>query len=103
MRLVRPFVVPGLSAVVPRFDQLIHRNTAYLAVTSLIGLVAFVGGLLLLLTSSGSWLGVVMGAMGVLWLIATVHHVLLAREAPPSPGAGAPRARVRGRPTAVTS
>jgi hypothetical protein len=84
---------------VPRFDQLIHRNTAYLAVTSLIGLVAFVGGLLMLLTSSGSWLGVVMGAMGVLWLIATVHHVLLAREAPPSPGAGAPRARVRGQPS----
>ena len=32
------------SAVVPHFDQLIHGNKAYLAVTSLIGLVALIAG-----------------------------------------------------------
>jgi hypothetical protein len=74
------------SAVVPGFDELIHGSKTYLAVTSIIGLVAFGAGLLMLLEASELALGVLMVAMGVLWLIATIHHMVLAepRVAPPA-------------------
>ncbi len=67
------------SAVVPGFDQMIHGNRAYLVLTSLIGLAAFAAGIQMLVTASGAGLTVVMAAMAVLWLIATVHHSLLAK------------------------
>lgn len=88
------------SAVVPTFDQLLHGNKAYLALTSIIGLVAVMGGAQMLIGSSEAGLGVVMVAMVVLWLIATVHHSLLARAAVPSP-TGARRLR-HGPPSAAT-
>lgn len=78
------------SAVVPSFDRLLHGNTAYLVLTSLIGLLALAAGVQMLLTASGTGLTVVMAAMAVLWLIATIHHSLLARTATP------PRDAVRG-------
>ena len=71
------------SAVVPHFDQLIHGNKAYLAVTSLIGLVALIAGVQALAAASGAGLGVLMGAMSVLWLMATIRHRHLARNAVP--------------------
>ena len=74
--------VASASAVVPGFDNLIHGSKTYLAVTSLIGLVAFGAGLWMLIEASEFALGVLMGTMGVLWLIATIHHVLLADTAP---------------------
>ena len=77
--------VASAIAVVPSFDQLLHGNRTYVAVTSLIGLVAVIGGLLMLVAESGAGLTVVMGAMVVLWLIATIHHTLLAKAAPPAP------------------
>lgn len=67
------------SAVVPGFDQLIHGSRAYLAVTSLIGLVAFGAGIQMLVSASEVALGVLMATMVVLWAIATVHHALLVR------------------------
>lgn len=72
------------TAVVPSFDQLLHGNRVYVAVTSLIGLVAVIGGVLMLVAESSSGLAVVMGAMVVLWLIATIHHSLLAKAAAPA-------------------
>ncbi len=72
--------VASASAVVPSFDQLLHGNKTYLATTSLIGAVAAAAGVQMLLTSSAAGLAVVMTAMIVLWLIATVHHGLLARD-----------------------
>lgn len=66
------------SAVVPGFDRLIHGNKPYLAVTSLVGLVALAGGVQMLLSGSELGVGVLVGAMGVLWLIATIHHAVLA-------------------------
>lgn len=66
------------SAVVPGFDEMIHGSKTYLAVTSLIGLVAFGAGVQMLVATSEVGLGVLVGAMGVLWLISTVHHVQLA-------------------------
>ena len=72
-------------AVVPSFDQLLHGNKIYVSVTSLIGLVAAIGGLLMLVAESEAGLAVVMASMIVLWLIATIHHSLLAKTAPPPP------------------
>jgi hypothetical protein len=70
------------SAVVPAFDQLIHGNRAYLALTSVIGLAALAAGIQMLVTGSGAGLTALMAAMAVLWLIATVHRGLLARTGP---------------------
>jgi hypothetical protein len=70
------------SAVVPGFDDLLHGSRLYLAVTSLIGLVAFVSGLVMLVGASDVALGVMVAAMIVLWVIATVHHTVLAKARP---------------------
>lgn len=72
------------SAVVPTFDQLLHGNKTYLAVTSLIGLAAVIGGVQMLVAGSSTGLAVVMAAMVVLWLIATIHHSLQAKTELPS-------------------
>jgi uncharacterized membrane protein len=72
------------TAVVPSFDQLLHGNKIYMAVTSLIGLIAVIGGVVMLVAESEAGLAVVMAAMVVLWLIATIHHSLLAKTAPPA-------------------
>ncbi|MGZ4556459.1 MAG: hypothetical protein ACXVXZ_12080 [Mycobacteriaceae bacterium] len=71
------------TAVVPTFDQLLHGNKAYLAVTSLIGLLALVAGVVMLVGSSQAALAVLMLAMITMWLIATIHHSLLAKTPPP--------------------
>ena len=71
------------SAVVPTFGQLLHGNKTYLVMTSLIGLAAAAAGVQMLITASGTGLTVVMAAMAVLWLIATIHHSLLAMSGLP--------------------
>ena len=71
------------SAVVPTFGQLLHGSKTYLVVTSLIGLVAVIGGVQMLATGSGTALAVVMAAMALLWLIATIHHSLQAKTGLP--------------------
>ena len=76
------------SAVVPMFGQLIHGNKTYLVITSLIGLAAVAAGVQMLITASGTGLTVVMAAMAVLWLIATIHHSLLARTGLPQQPVG---------------
>jgi hypothetical protein len=55
---------------------------AYVALTSIIGLLAFVARLQMLIAASETGLGVPMIAMVVWWAIATAHHVILARPAP---------------------
>jgi hypothetical protein len=55
---------------------------AYVANTSIIGLLAFIAGLQVLIAASETALGVPMIAMVVLWASATGHHVILARPAP---------------------
>ena len=67
------------SAVVPGFEQLMHGNKAYLSVTTLLGLVAFAGGLTMVLWASSAGLGVMVGAMAALWAISTTHHLLLTK------------------------
>lgn len=89
------------SAVVPGFDELLHGNKLYMIVTSLIGLVAFAGGVVMLVGSSEVALGVVMAAMVVLWMIATIHHTVLAQPGRAS-GYRAPRTLSGGqRPAGV--
>ena len=71
------------TAVVPTFGELLHGNKVYLAVTSLLGLVALVAGVVMLVGSSQTALAVVMVAMVTMWLIATIHHSLLAKTTGP--------------------
>lgn len=73
------------TAVVPGFTELMQGNRIYMAVTSLIGLGAAVAGGLVLLAESEGGLAVLMVAMLVLWLVATIHHSLLAKVGPPAP------------------
>jgi hypothetical protein len=75
--------VASASAVVPTFGQLLHGNKTYLAITSLIGLATVAAGVQMLITASGAGLTVVMAAMAALWLIATIHHSLLAKTGQP--------------------
>jgi uncharacterized membrane protein YkgB len=76
--------VASAGAVVPGFDRLIHGNKLYLAATSTIGLVALAGGVVVLVEASEMALGVVMGAMVVLWAISTVHHMVPTSTGPTS-------------------
>lgn len=73
--------VASASAVVPGFTALLHGNRAYLAVTSVIGLGAFVGGLLTLISASSWGFALMTAATVALWLISTTHHVRLAEAA----------------------
>lgn len=75
--LVLGFVASAV-AVVPGFERLMHGSKTYLAVTTLLGLVAFAGGLTLVLWSSSAGLAVLVTSMAVLWAIATTHHLRLA-------------------------
>jgi hypothetical protein len=94
--------VASASAVVPGFDELLHGRRLYLAGTSLIGLVAFAAGVVMLVRASEVALGVVMAAMIVLWIIATIHHSVLAGPET-APGDRAPRTPRHGpRPAGVS-
>jgi hypothetical protein len=70
------------SAVVPGFDGLLHGGKPYLVGTSLLGVVAFAAGVVMLARESGAALGLVMASMVLLWLIPTIHHTVLARSEP---------------------
>ena len=84
------------TAVVPSFDQLMHGNKLYLAVTSLLGLVALIAGVVMLWSASSAALAVLLAALIALWVISTTHHVVLAKaewsashdEVVPQAGAG---------------
>ena len=69
--------IASAVAVVPGFDQLIHGSKPYLAGTSILGLGALAAGIVMLVSSSGTALTVVMAVLVVLWIIATVHHARL--------------------------
>lgn len=69
------------SAVVPGFAELMRGNRTYMVTTSLIGLVALAAGIYMLVESSAVGLAVLMACLGVLWLVATAHHVLLEGKA----------------------
>jgi asparagine N-glycosylation enzyme membrane subunit Stt3 len=78
--LVLGFVASAI-AVVPGFDNLVHGNKTYLAITSLLGVVALVAGVQVMMTSSGVALTVVIATMIALWAISTSHHLVSDRKA----------------------
>jgi hypothetical protein len=83
--------VASATAVVPGFDQLMHGSKVYLAATSVVGLVAFVTGVVMLGSGSSTAIAVLMAVMCVLWGVSTTHHFLLAKsERPHSHGDAAP-------------
>lgn len=84
--------VASAVAVVPNFDQLLHGSKLYLVATSILGLGALIAGMVMLVSSSGTALTVVMGVLVVLWVIATVHHAKLVGT-----GSRAVRSRLRAR------
>lgn len=65
-------------AVVPGFERLMHGSGACLA-TTLLGPVAFAGGRTMVMWASGAGLAVLVVAMGVLWVVATAHHLRLTK------------------------
>ena len=77
--------VASATAVVPGFDQLVHGNKVYLAGTSLLGVVAFVAGLVMLASNSEAALTLLIAVMVLLWAVSTTHHVLLAHAEAPEP------------------
>lgn len=85
------------TAVVPNFDQLIRGNRTYLVGMSVIGLGAFAAAVHMLLTAGAVSLAIVMAAMVVMWLIATVHHSVLANTMR-GPSDRAHRSRWHGQP-----
>lgn len=68
--------IASAAAVVPSFDRLLHGNIGYLVGMSALGVVAFAAGVHMLVTASATSLAVLMAVTVVLWLFATVHHVV---------------------------
>lgn len=81
--------VASASAVVPGFEGLIHGSRLYLAVSSLLGLGAFVAGIAALVTGDEVWLVLLVLATVVLWAMSTMRHAAAApRSVPPPADAG---------------
>jgi len=81
--------VASVSAVVPGFEGLIHGSKLYLAVSSLLGLGAFVAGIAALVTGREVWLALLVVTTVVLWAMSTMRHATAApRSVPPPADAG---------------
>ena len=61
-------------------EGLFRANKLYLAITSLIGLVALVAGIVVLVNESEDWLAALVASTVVLWAISTVRHAMPSRE-----------------------
>ena len=66
--------VASASAVVPGFEGLMHGSKAYLIVSSLLGLGAFVAGIAALVTGQEVWLLLLVVSTVVLWALSTLRH-----------------------------
>ncbi|HEX5949881.1 MAG TPA: hypothetical protein VFZ96_02670 [Actinomycetota bacterium] len=81
--------VASISAVVPGFEGLMRGSRAYLTVSSLLGLGAFVAGIAALVTGREVWLALLVVATVVLWAMSTMRHAVAApRSVPPPADAG---------------
>lgn len=74
-------IVASAFAVVPGFEGLLRGSKLYLAIASLLGLGALTAGVWTLVSANEAVLGVLLGVTVVLWVTATVRHVVLARTA----------------------
>jgi len=59
---------------------LLRASKVYLAVASGLGLLALVAGVAVLVTTNEAWLGVLVAATVVLWLMATARHALIREQ-----------------------
>ena len=57
---------------------MLHSSRIYLVVTSLVGLAAFVGGIVALTGAGTTMLAVLVATTFMMWVMATLRHVLLA-------------------------
>ena len=62
------------AAVVPAFTDLLHSSKIYLAVTSTLGLLALVAGVIALATGSTAMLATLVITTLALWALATIRH-----------------------------
>jgi hypothetical protein len=70
-------VAASASAVVPSFTQLLHGSKMYMAVTSLVGAVALVAGIMAIFRQTDVMLHLLVATTVALWIIATVRHTLM--------------------------
>jgi hypothetical protein len=70
-------VAASASAVVPSFTQLLHGSKMYMAITSLVGAVALVAGIIAVFRETDAMLHLLVAATVALWIIATVRHTLM--------------------------
>ncbi len=68
-------VAASVSAVVPGFGELLHGSRMYLAGTSLLGVVAFAGGIYAIATGDELALAVLAVTTVGLWALSTVRHI----------------------------
>jgi len=71
-------VAASASAVVPSFTQLLHGSKMYMAVTSLVGAVALVAGIMAIFRQTDVMLHLLVATTVALWIIATVRHTMMA-------------------------
>ena len=65
----------SLSAVVPGFAELLRGSRTYLAAASLLGLVAFLGGLWAIFAEEPIGLAVLVVVTLILWAMSTMRHM----------------------------
>ena len=70
-------VAASASAVVPSFTQLLHGSKTYMAITSVVGAVALVAGIIAVFRETDVMLHLLVAATVALWIIATVRHTLM--------------------------
>ena len=71
-------VAASASAVVPGFAQLLHGSKMYMAISSLVGAVALISGLLAVIRQTDVMLHLLFATTVALWIIATIRHAMTA-------------------------
>ena len=69
-------VAASASAVVPSFAQLLHGSMMYMAITSLVGAVALVAGIIAVFRQTDAMLHLLAATTVALWIITTVRHTM---------------------------
>ena len=71
-------VAASASAVVPGFAQLLHGSRMYMTISSLVGAVALISGLLAVIRQTDVMLHLLFATTVALWIIATIRHTMTA-------------------------
>lgn len=75
-------ILASMSAVVPGFSDLLHGSRAYLAGTSVLGLVALVAGIVAIVNGEPIALVALAIATVILWALSTWRHIAAQRQHP---------------------